>query len=151
MASFDGHLRPQLDAYYNHYENFQVTIGYPAFPTFGIELNTPNPTEIYGLEAQAEAVFGPLSFDAGLGLMHSQLGVFYAVDPRIPSVGACAPATGPASSSCINLDGREQTYAPDFTFNIGGQYIFDLSGSDTPHPAPQLWPRVASVGDAVRR
>ncbi|MEO8115112.1 MAG: TonB-dependent receptor, partial [Phenylobacterium sp.] len=54
----DGHLRTQLNAYYNHYENFQVTIGYPAFPTFGFEVNVPNPTKIYGMEAQAEAVFG---------------------------------------------------------------------------------------------
>jgi iron complex outermembrane receptor protein len=129
-----GHLRTQLDAYYNDYKNFQVTIGYPAFPTFGIELNNPNATKIYGTEAQAEAVFGALSFDAGLGWMHSDLGEFFAVDPRIASVGACAPATGPASASCINLGGRQQTYAPNFTFNIGGQYAFKLAGSDTLTP-----------------
>ncbi|HEX2814749.1 MAG TPA: TonB-dependent receptor, partial [Phenylobacterium sp.] len=99
---FDGHLRTQVDAYYNHYENFQVIIGFPAFPTFGFELNNPNPTKIYGLEAQAEAVFGAFSFDAGLGLMHSEIGTFFAVDPRIPNTGACAPATGPATASCIN-------------------------------------------------
>ena len=131
---FGGHLRTQVDAYYNHYENFQVTIGYPLFPTFGIELNTPNPTKIYGLEAQAEAVFGAFSFDAGLGLLHSEIGTFYATDPRIASVTGCAPATGPAGPTCINLGGREQTYAPKFTFNIGAQYVFDLAGGDTITP-----------------
>jgi iron complex outermembrane receptor protein len=131
---FDGHLRTQVDAYYNHYENFQVTIGYPLFPTFGFEVNNPNPTKIYGLEAQAEAVFGALSFDAGLGLMHSEIGTFFAVDPRIPSTGACAPATGPATVSCINLGGRRQTYAPNFTFNVGAQYVFDLASGDTVTP-----------------
>ena len=131
----DGHLRTQLDAYYNDYRNFQVTIGYPAFPTFGIELNNPNPTKIYGFEAQVEAVFGQLSFDAGIGLMHSDLGKFFAVDPRLPNTGACAPATGPATASCINLGGREQTYAPNFTFNIGGQYIFTMAGGDTVTPS----------------
>ncbi|WP_372781730.1 TonB-dependent receptor [Phenylobacterium sp.] len=130
----DGHLRTQLNAYYNNYQNFQVTIGFPTFPTFGFELNTPNPTKIYGMEAQAEAVFGPLSFDAGLGLMHSEIGAFFATDPRIPNTGACNPASGPASPSCINLDGHEQTYAPEFTFNIGGQYVFDLAGGDTLTP-----------------
>jgi iron complex outermembrane receptor protein len=131
---FDGHLRTQLDAYYNHYEDFQVTIGYPLFPTFGIEMNNPNPTKIYGLEAQAEAVFGAFSFDAGLGLMHSELGLFFATDPRVSALATCAPATGPASPSCLNLGGREQTYAPKFTFNIGAQYVFDLAGGDTLTP-----------------
>ena len=87
-----GHLRTTVDGYYNDYKNFQVIIGYPAFPTFGFELNTPNPTKIYGAEFQADAVFGQLSFDAGLGLTHSELGTFYAVDPRLP---ASAPAIRP--------------------------------------------------------
>ena len=130
----DGHLRTQVDAYYNHYRNFQVTIGYPALPTFGFELNAPNPTEIYGMEAQAEAVFGAFSFDAGLGLMHSEIGAFFANDPRVVNTGACSPTKGPATASCINLDGHEQTYAPKFTFNIGGQYVFDLAGADTLTP-----------------
>ncbi len=130
----DGHLRTQVDAYYNDYRNFQVTIGYPAFPTFGFEVNTPNPTKIYGLEFQAEAVFGDFSFDAGLGLTHSQLGAFYATDPRIGSVSACNPATGPTSSSCIALGGKQQTYAPNFTFNLGGQYVFRLADGDNITP-----------------
>jgi iron complex outermembrane receptor protein len=131
---FDGHLRTQLDAYYNHYENFQVTIGFPAFPTFGFELNNPNPTQIYGMEAQAEAVFGAFSFDAGLGLMHSEIGTFFAVDPRLPNTGPCDPAKGPATVACIDLGGRRQTYAPNFTFNIGAQYVFNAHGGDTITP-----------------
>jgi iron complex outermembrane receptor protein len=130
----DGHLRTQIDAYYNDYRNFQVTIGYPAFPTFGFELNTPNPTKIYGVEFQAEGVFGDFSFDAGLGLMHSQIGTFFATDPRIGSVSACDPATGPASASCIALGGKQQTYAPNFTFNLGAQYIFHVADGDTITP-----------------
>ena len=50
----DGHLRTQLDAYYNHYENFQVIVGYPTIPVFGFELNNPNP-RICGFEGQLEA------------------------------------------------------------------------------------------------
>lgn len=129
-----GTVRTQLDAYYNDYENFQVTVGYPDIPTFGFELNNPNSTEIYGIEAQIEAVFGQFTLDAGLGWMQSELGEFYAVDPRVPSFGACDPATGPASASCINLEGKDQTYAPDFTFNLGAQYEFALAGGDTLTP-----------------
>ena len=52
----DGRLRLQLDAFYNDYDNFQVTVGYPDIPVFGFELNNPSTTEIYGAEAQLEAV-----------------------------------------------------------------------------------------------
>jgi len=111
-----------------------VAIGYPAFPIFSIELNTPNPTRIYGMEAQMEAVFGDLSIDAGVGLQSSRLGTFFATDPRVASGLTCDPATGPASVSCINLDGKRQTYAPNFTFNIGVQYTFRLDDGDTLTP-----------------
>jgi len=131
---FDGHVRTQLDAYYNHYEDFQVIIGYPTLPIFGFQLNTPNPTIIYGFEAQLEAEFGAFQLDAGLGLMHSEIGQFFATDPRAATFTACDPKTGPSSVSCINLDGHEQTYAPNFTFNVGAQYEFALAGGDTITP-----------------
>jgi iron complex outermembrane receptor protein len=126
----DGNVRTQLNAYYNDYEQFQVIVGYPTIPIFGFELNVPNPTTIYGFEAQLEAAFGQFSLDAGLAWMHSELGKFFAVDPRIPSFGACNPETGPATASCIALEGKEQTYAPNFTFNLGVQYDFALASGD---------------------
>lgn len=129
-----GAVRTQVDVFYNDYENFQVTVGYPEIPTFGFELNTPNKTEIYGAEAQVEAVLGQFAFNLGVGWMKSELGAFFAVDPRAPSLGACDPATGPATASCIALEGHDQTYAPDFTFNIGAQYEFVFAGGDTLTP-----------------
>jgi len=126
----EGKVRTQLNAYYNDYEQFQVIVGYPTIPVFGFELNVPNPTTIYGFEAQLEAALGEFSIDAGLGWMHSELGKFFAVDPRVPSFGACNPQTGPATASCIALEGKEQTYAPNFTFNLGVQYDFALASGD---------------------
>ncbi|WEK43755.1 MAG: TonB-dependent receptor [Candidatus Sphingomonas colombiensis] len=117
-----GHLRTTITGFYNDYKNFQVIIGYPTFPTFGIELNVPNSTKIYGFEAEAEIRAGGFSFDAGINVLHSELGTFYASDPRIPSVLPCASLTGPSSVTCINLAGRRQTYAPNLTFNVGAQY-----------------------------
>ncbi len=38
----------------------------------------------------------------------------------------CDPKTGPASASCFDLGGNDQTYAPDLTFNIGVQREFRL-------------------------
>jgi len=114
-----GRVRTQTSAFYNNYKNFQVTIGYPAVPVFGVEVNTPNPTRIYGLEQQIQARLGDgWSMRANLGLMRSSLGEFFATDPRVPATAACDPLRGPASASCINLDGHKQTYAPEFTFNL---------------------------------
>jgi iron complex outermembrane recepter protein len=133
-TGFDGHLRTQVDGFYDDYRHFQVTIGYPAFPTFGFEVNNPNTTHLYGFEAQTQAVFGQLSFDAGTMWMHSSLGTFYATDPRVPSFTACNPSTGPSSPSCIDVGGNPQTYAPNFTVNVGVQYKFAMGGSDTLTP-----------------
>ncbi|HNV84433.1 MAG TPA: TonB-dependent receptor [Arenimonas sp.] len=130
---FDGHLRTQFTAFHNDYNNFQVTIGYPAFPVFGIEMNVRDTTKISGFEAQVQASFGDWKIDAGMGVMHSELGKFYAVDPRGISFAVCDPQTGPASATCIALEGRDQTYAPDFTFNLGIQRDFQVAkGTLTP-------------------
>jgi iron complex outermembrane receptor protein len=131
LNSFDGHLRTQIDGFYDIYKNFQVIVGYPQFPTFGFELNNPNASHLYGFEAQTQAAFGAFAVDAGTTIMHSSLGRFFATDPRIASVTACDPQAGPSSASCIDLTGHSQTYAPNFTFNIGAQYKFVLSTKDT--------------------
>jgi iron complex outermembrane receptor protein len=100
----DGHIRAQVDAYYNTYDHFQVSIGYPEYPTIFYEKNTVNSTIMYGYEAELEAMFGNLSVNAGLGWLHSSVGEFWTTDPRAPSVyktsfGAlplpCNPVTGP--------------------------------------------------------
>src|ERR1700742_2287656 len=133
-STLEGHLRTQVDAFYYDYKNFQVTVGYPQFPTFVCELNNPNPTHIYGFEAQSKAVFGEFSLDGGLALMHSALGRFFATDPRIVSMLPCDPQTGPTSASCVDLTGHSQTYAPTFTINLGAQYEFLMSDNDSLTP-----------------
>lgn len=126
----DGHVRTNITGFYNNYKNFQVIIGYPTFPTFGIELNVENATKIYGFEAEAEIHSGGFSLDAGINVLHSKLGQFWATDPRGASVLACNPLSGPTSATCINLQGRRQTYAPNFTFNIGAQYEIAVDEND---------------------
>ena len=84
-------------------------------------------------------MFGDFSLDAGLGVMHSEIGRFYATDPRAISVTPCDPDTGPTSLSCINLEGHEQSYAPELTFNVGMQYEFQLPGGDTLTPRFNYW------------
>jgi iron complex outermembrane recepter protein len=133
-TSFDGHVRTQIDSFYYNYKNFQVIVGYPQLPVFGFELNNPNPTHIYGVELQTQAVFGDFSVDAGTAIMHSELGQFFATDPRIATFTPCDPETGPSSASCVDLTGHSQTYAPNFTFNIGTQYKIPMGAEDTLTP-----------------
>jgi iron complex outermembrane receptor protein len=132
---FDGRLRTQIGGYYNIYENFQVIIGDPTTPTITSISNVLGETKIYGLEASAQGRFGALGFDAGLSLSHSELGDFFAIDPRGPLTGACNPASGPASVNCVQVGGNAQTYAPEMTLNFGVEYDFAVAGG-------RLTPRV---------
>ena len=58
----------------------------------------------------------------------------FATDPRIASVTPCDPQAGPSSASCIDLTGHSQTYAPNFTINLGAEYKFLLSDQDSLTP-----------------
>ena len=135
------HVRTSLTGFYNNYRNFQVIVGYPDVPVFGIELNVPNTTRLYGAEAEIEANVGHLSVTAGASVLHSELGQFFAVDPRLGALNAAAcniatGATGPvnAFAPCANLKGREQTYAPNFTFNVSAAYEIPMQNGATLTP-----------------
>ena len=121
-TQFDGHLRTQLDGFYSSYTNFQVNIQDPTTPNIAELYNVPSPTKIYGVEGSAQAVFGALSFDAGASYLHSELGAFTAINPNATPL---VP---------VNLTGRPTSYAPAFTANIGGQYIFHLANDVTLTP-----------------
>lgn len=129
-----GRVRATVDGFYNNYKNFQVGIGYPLLPIFAIEVNVPGTTKIYGAEAELNLRLGRLSLDAGVNFLHSKLGSFFATDPRGASLLPCDPETGPASVSCIDLKGRRQTYAPNFTFNASASYEIALGNGDTLTP-----------------
>jgi iron complex outermembrane recepter protein len=134
-TAFDGRVRSQLGGYYNIYKNFQVVIGDPTTPTITSISNVLGETSIYGVEASAQGRFGALGFDVGLSLSQSELGDFFAIDPRGALTGGCSPATGPASANCVNVGGNAQTYAPELTFNLGVEYDFAIAGG-------RLTPRV---------
>lgn len=130
---FDGRLRTQLGAYYNVYQNFQINIGDPTVPAITSILNVTDDTIIYGLEASAQGRFGNLGFDAGLSVSQSELGTFFAADPRRPRTGVCDQDSGPASGNCVNLEGNAQTYAPEMTLSLGVEYNIALgAGTLTP-------------------
>lgn len=130
---FDGRLRTQLGAYYNVYQNFQINIGDPTTTAITSILNVTDDTIIYGVEASAQGRFGNLGFDLGLSLSKSELGTFFAADPRRARTGACNQNTGPASGNCVNLEGNAQTFAPELTLSAGIEYDFAIGqGTLTP-------------------
>lgn len=130
---FDGRLRTQLGGYYNIYQNFQINIGDPTTPAITSILNVTDDTIIYGVEASAQGRFGNLGFDLGLSLSSSELGRFFAADPRRARTGVCDQNNGPASGNCVNLEGNAQTYAPEMTLSAGIEYDFAIGqGTLTP-------------------
>ena len=132
---FDNHLRTQIGGFYSNFSHFQVAIPIPNNPHFSTELNDPNSTKIYGFEASAQARFGGFALSGNLAIQHSELGAFYAQDPRLAVGATCDLNTGPATASCVNLQGHPQTYAPNFTFNVEAQYDFKVTDKDTLTPA----------------
>lgn len=140
----DGHLRTQLGAYYNIYKDYQVAIGDPEYPQISSILNVAGDTILMGVEASAQGRFGALAFDFAASFSKSELGEFFAADPRVGRTGLCNAQTGPVSANCRNLDGSSQSYAPEFTFSAGVQYDFSVGGGAT------LTPRVdySHIGEA---
>jgi iron complex outermembrane receptor protein len=134
-SMFHNHLHTQIGFYDNSFSNFQVILPIPNNPLQSTEQNAKSPTKLYGFEASGQAVFGDFSMNFGLGLEHSSVGTFFSQDPRGPVSGTCNPLTGPATPTCVNLAGHPQTYAPNTTFNIGGQYDFHLANGDVVTPS----------------
>jgi iron complex outermembrane receptor protein len=72
----------------------------------------------------------------GLDIQKSELGTFYSVDTRVVvPTGACDLRSGPATATCVNYAGNNQTYAPNFTFNAAAAYNVHLSGGDILTPS----------------
>ena len=120
----NAHLRTQIGGYYNVYRHFQVTIVDPATPNYTSIFNVPNPTKLYGFEASAQGSFDGFLFDFSTSISHSEVGQFFARDPRLATT----------ASGCINLGGRRQTYSPQFTVSAGAQYSIPVAEEITLTP-----------------
>lgn len=115
-----GHLT--LSGFYSEYKGFQASIGNPVAPTIAVIGNATGTTTMSGIELEADYKFGGLTIDAGISSITSSLGQFYAVDQRISSPVGCNPNTGPATAACVNLQGRQLSYAPPLTYNLSAKY-----------------------------
>ena len=126
FADGKGHLT--MTGFYNDYKGFQVSVAYPLAPTFPVIGNATGNTRVSGIEAEVDYKNGALTLDGGFSVVDSSLGQFYAVDQRFLNVPACNQNTGPASASCVNLQGRQLTYAPTLTYNVSAKYDMAVWG-----------------------
>jgi iron complex outermembrane receptor protein len=128
----DGHVRTQLDGYWNDYKNFQVT-QFDVSSQMTDILNAPS-AKLWGFEAQAQAVWDQFSFDLNGSYSHSRFGSFFTYNPSQTGADTCDPHTGGNDPNCESLKGEENVYAPKWTFNAGAQYAFPLDNGDTLTP-----------------
>jgi iron complex outermembrane receptor protein len=126
----DGHVRTQIDGYWNDYKNFQVTIFDSGSQQSAIR-NAPS-AKIWGFEGQVQGAWDKFSFDLNAAYLHSRFGSFFA-EPAGTAAG-CNAHTGGADLGCQNLSGEESGYAPKWTFNGGLQYRFDMINGYTLTP-----------------
>ncbi len=139
----DRHLRIQLGGFWNNYKNLQFGVvdtrnGANAVTNVG-------KSTIKGVEAQAEATFGNLRLDGSVGYVNSRLGAITLVNSRLlPGGGAfnVGPqcATGQTTNcfdygpAIVSVSGKPNPYSPEWTFNAGIEYGFDLGHGATLTP-----------------
>ncbi len=139
----DGHVRTQIDGFYNDYKNFQFGLVDTASGQNNVS-NLPSAT-IKGLEAQLQVKFGAFSADGALSYVDSKLDQFTAVNAvRLPpgQLGPqCAPGVPSNPPTCFNYTpfigtagGRDNLLSPRWTYNAGVQYEIPLGGDTSLTP-----------------
>ena len=112
----DRHIRTQIGAYYNDYNNFQfgdvdLTTGQTG------QLRNLSNAVVKGFEGQVQGKFGGFGFDGGVAYVDSKLSSVTVVNTRLLPAGTLGPqcAAGVPSNppTCFN-------YAPFIVNNSGG-------------------------------
>ncbi len=124
----DRHIKTQIGAFYNDYQNFQDGVQDPASGQTGVQ-NISSAT-IKGFEAQVQAKFGGFSLDGGIAYTDSKLSPVTIINTRLEPPNTSLPqcATGVANgATCYNYTyqtagGGTALYAPKWTWNAGIQY-----------------------------
>jgi iron complex outermembrane receptor protein len=133
----DGHLRTQLDAFYNDYTGFQFGVIDTTSGQNGV-MNLSK-GKIWGIEGQAQARFSGFGFDVSGAYIDSELSAFQTPNPNLLPAGQlgpqCAVGTPSNPPTCFNYGPYLQTagggpnlLSPKWTYNLGAQYTFEWSG-----------------------
>jgi iron complex outermembrane receptor protein len=117
----DSHLRTALDVFHMEFQNYQATVATdPNNPATSVTTNVHG-TTIKGLEAQAQALMGPVTFEGGFSYLdakYGELGIF-------ETPGIIGP-NNPSAPLMINLNGRQVDYAPKISGNVSASYTVDV-------------------------
>jgi len=117
----DSHLRTAIDVFHMNFQNYQATVATdPNNPATSVTTNVEG-TKIKGLEAQVQALMGPVTLEGGLSLLDAKYGNLAIFE----TPGIIGP-NNPAAPSLINLNGREVDYAPKVSGNLGASYTVDV-------------------------
>jgi len=113
----------QFAAYYENIDGYQAAFIDLDLPnSAGQVQNAASTSTIYGLEFTGQAHVGAWSMDFGVSWNHSELGKFDHVAHPLPP------------NPIVDLSGEPFPYAPDFTANVGMQYVFTLGNGSTLAP-----------------
>lgn len=147
-TALGGHLRSQVDVFYDNYKNFQYNLRDTTTGNYGI-MNL-GASVFKGVEVQIQAYLGSLRFNAGMAYVGSRLPTFTFVDESLfgaaypglagtPYLPQCAPGQ---PAGCVDYTPFLRTssngkglFAPQLTWNAGVEYEFDMASgwSVTPH------------------
>ncbi len=129
----DGHMKTQLDAFYNDYNDFQFDTVNTATGQAAVQ-NVPSAT-IAGLEGQAQVQYGGFRGDAGASYVHSRLGDYKVIDQNLLPPGNLLPQCAVRQTvGCTNytgavrdISGAPNLLSPEFSFNGGVEYAFNIA------------------------
>ena len=132
---FDGHLRTQLGAYYNVYQNFQINIGDPTTPVDHLD-----PERHRRHDHLRSGSLGPGSVRRpGVRRAACRCRTRSSASSSPPTRAAPAPASAtrtavrPAATAST-LEGNAQTFAPELTFSARASSTPSTGGAGTLTP-----------------
>jgi iron complex outermembrane receptor protein len=126
----DGHLRTQLNAYYESIGNYQAVFGFAngAIVNGSETRNASTRSKIWGIEASGQGNFGNLGIDFGAAYLNSKLGDFnniinpFATDPVATPEAVAFGTNCQTGAPLVNLTGAKAPFSPELTANVGAQY-----------------------------
>ena len=113
----NSHLRSAIDVFHMSFQNYQATVATdPNNPATSVTENVEG-TTIKGLEAQLQALLGPITLEGSVSYLDAKYGNLALFE----TPGIIGP-NNPAAPLPINLDGREVDYAPKVSGNVSVSY-----------------------------
>jgi iron complex outermembrane receptor protein len=136
----DGHLKTQLDGFYNQYSNFQFDTVNTATGQGAVQ-NIQSAT-IAGIEAQVQGKAHGFGYDASVAYVHSELASYKVIDQNLLPPGTLLPqcASG-QTAGCTDYSGATKTISgapnllsPEVTFTGGVEYALSVNDALTITP-----------------